>query len=83
MQTFGFLPLTSHRRTQHVNTPTLERMSCACSRHGVLFGIHILFLILISGQTPLMHAILSGKTAAAKYLLAHGADYTIGEKDGW
>ena len=30
-----------------------------------------------------MHAILSGKTAAAKYLLAHGADYTIGEKDGW
>ena len=43
---------------------------------NMFFGYHL-------GQTPLMHAILSGKTAAAKYLLAHGADHTIGEKDGW
>ena len=35
------------------------------------------------GQTPLMHAVLSGKIQAVKYLLKQGADVTIGEKDGY
>jgi ankyrin repeat protein len=35
------------------------------------------------GQTPLMHAVLSGKAAAVKFLLERGADVTIGEKDGY
>jgi len=35
------------------------------------------------GQTPLMHAVLSGKTNAVKKLLKLGADTTIGEKDGY
>ena len=33
------------------------------------------------GQTPLMHAVLSGKLKAVKALLKLGADTTIGEKD--
>eukprot|EP00545_Synedropsis_sp_CCMP1620_P010407 CAMPEP_0119015526 /NCGR_PEP_ID=MMETSP1176-20130426/11180_1 /TAXON_ID=265551 /ORGANISM="Synedropsis recta cf, Strain CCMP1620" /LENGTH=200 /DNA_ID=CAMNT_0006968825 /DNA_START=59 /DNA_END=661 /DNA_ORIENTATION=+ len=36
-----------------------------------------------SGQTPLMAAILRGKTETAKLLLKKGADVTIGEKDGY
>eukprot|EP01051_Picozoa_sp_SAG22_P011958 SAG22_NODE_1199_length_5185_cov_5.251278_4_plen_183_part_00 len=36
-----------------------------------------------SGQTPLMNAVLSGKTAAVKFLLKKGADVTIPEKDGY
>ena len=35
------------------------------------------------GQTPLMHAVLSGKLKAVKALLKLGADTTIGEKDGY
>jgi ankyrin repeat protein len=35
------------------------------------------------GQTPLMHAVLSGKLNAVKALLELGADATIGEKDGY
>jgi len=35
------------------------------------------------GQTPLMHAVLTGKLSAVKVLLGHGADTTIGEKDGY
>ena len=35
------------------------------------------------GQTPLMHAVLTGKLNAVKVLLGHGADTTIGEKDGY
>jgi ankyrin repeat protein len=34
-------------------------------------------------QTPLMHAVLTGKVTAVKYLLRKGADVTIGEKDGY
>ena len=36
-----------------------------------------------SGQTPLMAACLAGKSAAVRALLAAGADFTIGEKDGF
>jgi ankyrin repeat protein len=35
------------------------------------------------GQTPLMNAVLSGKTAAVDFLLKQGADTKIGEKDGY
>lgn len=35
------------------------------------------------GQTPLMHAVLSGKLKAVNELLRLGADTTIGEKDGY
>ena len=35
------------------------------------------------GQTPLMHAVLSGKVSSVKTLLKLGADTTIGEKDGY
>ena len=35
------------------------------------------------GQTPLMHAVLSGKLKAVNALLQLGADTTIGEKDGY
>jgi hypothetical protein len=35
------------------------------------------------GQTPLMNAVLSGKTSAVEALLRAGADVTIGEKDGY
>ena len=36
------------------------------------------------GQTPLINAVLSGKTDAAKYILeVAGADYTLTEKDGY
>mmetsp|Transcript_6123 Transcript_6123/g.9240 ORF Transcript_6123/g.9240 Transcript_6123/m.9240 type:complete len:182 (-) Transcript_6123:39-584(-) len=35
------------------------------------------------GQTPLMHAVLSGKTTAVELLLEAGADFTIPEKDGY
>ena len=35
------------------------------------------------GQTPLMHAVLSGKVNAVKALLKLGADTSIGEKDGY
>ena len=35
------------------------------------------------GQTPLMHAVLSGKVSSVKALLKLGADTTIGEKDGY
>jgi Ankyrin repeats (3 copies)/Ankyrin repeat len=36
------------------------------------------------GQTPLMHAVLTGRDTAVKILLAHGgADTSIGEKDGY
>ena len=35
------------------------------------------------GQTPLMHAVLSGKVSAVKTLLKLGADTKIGEKDGY
>lgn len=35
------------------------------------------------GQTPLMHAVLTGKLISVKVLLGHGADTTIGEKDGY
>lgn len=34
-------------------------------------------------QTPLMHAVLTGKLKAVKALLKLGADTTIGEKDGY
>jgi len=36
-----------------------------------------------TGQTPLMMAVLMGKTQAVKLLLKAGADTTIGEKDGY
>ena len=35
------------------------------------------------GQSPLMHAVLMGKGAAAKYLLKRGADVSVAEKDGY
>jgi ankyrin repeat protein len=35
------------------------------------------------GQTPLMNAVLSGKTSAVEALLKAGADVTISEKDGY
>ena len=35
------------------------------------------------GQTPLMHAVLSGKAKLVEMFLARGADTTIGEKDGY
>ena len=35
------------------------------------------------GQTPLMNAVLSGKTEAVRTLLAAGADTSIGERDGY
>jgi len=35
------------------------------------------------GQTPLMRASLQGRAAAARELLALGADATVGEKDGY
>jgi len=34
-------------------------------------------------QTPLMRAVLTGKTKAVQLLLAAGADTTLGEKDGY
>ena len=34
------------------------------------------------GQTPLMMAVLSGKTSAVEVLLSRGADTSIGEQDG-
>ena len=36
-----------------------------------------------AGQTPLMHAVLTGKLNAVKTLLKLGADTDIGEKDGY
>lgn len=36
-----------------------------------------------TGQTPLMSAVLSGKTNAVEALLTAGADATIAEKDGY
>lgn len=36
-----------------------------------------------SGQTPLMAAVLRGKTETVKLLLEKGADVTLGEKDGY
>eukprot|EP00485_Elphidium_margaritaceum_P007094 CAMPEP_0202710404 /NCGR_PEP_ID=MMETSP1385-20130828/22388_1 /ASSEMBLY_ACC=CAM_ASM_000861 /TAXON_ID=933848 /ORGANISM="Elphidium margaritaceum" /LENGTH=188 /DNA_ID=CAMNT_0049369931 /DNA_START=225 /DNA_END=791 /DNA_ORIENTATION=+ len=35
------------------------------------------------GQTPLMYAVLRGKTISVQYLLANGADTSIPEKDGY
>ncbi len=35
------------------------------------------------GQTPLMNAVLSGKTSAVDALLKAGADVTIPEQDGY
>jgi len=35
------------------------------------------------GQTPLMMAVLSGKTSAVEVLLSRGADTSIGEQDGY
>ena len=35
------------------------------------------------GQTPIMHAVLSGKVEALKTLIELGADASIGEKDGY
>mmetsp|Transcript_47517 Transcript_47517/g.149336 ORF Transcript_47517/g.149336 Transcript_47517/m.149336 type:complete len:182 (-) Transcript_47517:132-677(-) len=35
------------------------------------------------GQSPLMHAVLTGKAKAVKYLLKRGADVTVPEKDGY
>ena len=35
------------------------------------------------GQSPLMHAVLTGKERAVKHLLEAGADVTVGEKDGY
>ena len=35
------------------------------------------------GQSPLMHAVLSGKSKAVKYLLKRGADPKVPEKDGY
>ena len=35
------------------------------------------------GQSPLMHAVLSGKLQAVKYLLKKGADVSVAEKDGY
>ena len=35
------------------------------------------------GQSPLMHAVLTGKPLAVKYLLRKGADVTVPEKDGY
>lgn len=35
------------------------------------------------GQTPLMNAVLSGKTSVVEYLLYAGADVTIPEQDGY
>lgn len=35
------------------------------------------------GQTPLMNAVLSGKTSAVAALLKYGADVTIPEQDGY
>lgn len=35
------------------------------------------------GQTPLMNAVLSGKTFAVDFLLKAGADVTIPEQDGY
>lgn len=35
------------------------------------------------GQTPLMHAVLTGKENSVRKLLAENADVTIGEKDGY
>ena len=35
------------------------------------------------GQTPLMNAVLSGKTKSVEFLLGAGADVTIPEQDGY
>lgn len=35
------------------------------------------------GQTPLMNAVLSGKTSIVEFLLKAGADVTIPEQDGY
>merc|ERR1711907_421744 len=35
------------------------------------------------GQSPLMHAVLGGKTEITKFLLENGADTSIAEKDGY
>merc|ERR1719231_88848 len=35
------------------------------------------------GQSPLMHAVLGGKTKAVKFLLKRGADAAVAEKDGY
>ena len=35
------------------------------------------------GQSPLMNAVLSGKTEVVRFLLQEGADVTIGEQDGY
>lgn len=35
------------------------------------------------GQTPLMNAVLSGKTKSVEFLLKAGADVTIPEQDGY
>ena len=35
------------------------------------------------GQSPLMHAVLTGKTKAVKYLLRRKADPAVAEKDGY
>ena len=35
------------------------------------------------GQSPLMHAVLGGKTEIVKFLLEKGADTSIAEKDGY
>eukprot|EP00316_Scyphosphaera_apsteinii_P024814 CAMPEP_0119324316 /NCGR_PEP_ID=MMETSP1333-20130426/62822_1 /TAXON_ID=418940 /ORGANISM="Scyphosphaera apsteinii, Strain RCC1455" /LENGTH=145 /DNA_ID=CAMNT_0007331995 /DNA_START=147 /DNA_END=584 /DNA_ORIENTATION=- len=35
------------------------------------------------GQSPLMHAVLSGKVRAVKFLLKKGADPKVPEKDGY
>lgn len=35
------------------------------------------------GQTPLMNAVLSGKTNVVKLLLSRNADVSIGEQDGY
>ena len=37
----------------------------------------------VGGQTPLIHAVLTGKTTAVQTLLEAGADTTLTEKDGY
>jgi ankyrin repeat protein len=65
----------------------MNRKSDAESLQGVMDalqqGADIDIVDTKSGQTPLMAAILRGKFLVVQYLLEHGADVTVAEKDGF
>eukprot|EP00240_Pyramimonas_obovata_P014681 CAMPEP_0118945348 /NCGR_PEP_ID=MMETSP1169-20130426/42074_1 /TAXON_ID=36882 /ORGANISM="Pyramimonas obovata, Strain CCMP722" /LENGTH=193 /DNA_ID=CAMNT_0006891037 /DNA_START=122 /DNA_END=703 /DNA_ORIENTATION=- len=51
--------------------------------NAILSGDDIDAIEPFTGQTPLMKAVLSGKLNAVQFLLARGANVSIGEKDGY